>query len=461
MKLFLIAPSSGKWRSIGRHWLFNGKTFRFSMLSLLSVAAETPDDVDIRIIDEQIEDIPWYEQPDLAGITCMTALSPRAYEIADRYRRRGIPVVLGGMHPSFLSNEALRHADAVVIGEAEGIWQEVIQDAKEGKLRGIYQSKRSADLSNLKLPPNHLLKLGKYSTHAVQATRGCPHQCAFCAVSAFHHHEQHRRPIESIIQEVEKIPSRFFIFVDDNLTEDRDYVRELFKKLIPLNKLWITQSTLSITDDPELAELAAEAGCIGLFVGLESFSENNLGSVDKTCHRVDRYQKAIQLLHSYGIAVEAGIVFGFDGDDHRVFEKTLNILDGIEVDLIQASIFTPLPGTKQFNLMQNRIIDRNWSHYDFHHVVFEPNRLSAEALQAGHDWVTYEFYRPRKISKRLLKHAARPRGLATLPYVAAVNFAYFGRTRSWKIRGWDPALEYKDQTFSLPNEEMKYMASSI
>jgi radical SAM superfamily enzyme YgiQ (UPF0313 family) len=445
MKILLIAPASGKWRRVGRNWLFNGRTFRFSMLSLLSVAAETPPDCEIRIIDEQIETIPWNENVDLVGVTFMTALAPRAYEIADQFRARGVPVVAGGMHSSFCPQEALQHVDAVVVGEAEGVWPRVVEDARRGRMNGVYRAESPPDLALLKHPPHHLLEPGNYSTHAVQATRGCPHRCSFCAISAFHHHEQHRRPVDDVVEEVKRIPARFFIFVDDNMTADRDYACRLFEKLAPLNKRWVTQSTLSIAEDPQFVQLAAKAGCIGLFVGLESFSDANLGTVNKTCHRVESYRESMGTLHAHGIAVEAGIVFGFDGDDAGVFSRTLTILDELEVDAIQASIFTPLPGTEQFETKQNRILDRNWSHYDFHHVVFEPHGMSAEALQAGHDWVTYEFYRPRRIAKRLARHAARPNGIKTLPYVAAVNLAYYGRTVRWHIRGWNPQETACDQ----------------
>jgi radical SAM superfamily enzyme YgiQ (UPF0313 family) len=143
-------------------------------------------------------------------------------------------------------------------------------------------------------------------------------------------------------------------------------------------------------------------------------------------------------LHDHGITVEAGIVFGFDGDGPDVFRRTLKILDQLEVDLIQASVFTPLPGTPRARLMADRIFDHDWSHYDFHRVVFRPLGMSVEELQAGHDWVTSQFYSPGRIARRLARHLRRPRAWSTLPYLAAINMAYYGRTRSWGIRGWDP-----------------------
>jgi radical SAM superfamily enzyme YgiQ (UPF0313 family) len=369
----------------------------------------------------------------------MTALAPRAYEIAQRFRQRRIPVVLGGVHPTLCPEEAIRHADAIVVGEAEGVWRQVVADAFAGQLQGTYRNELPP-LCGLKRPPRHLLSAGKYATiNAVQATRGCPHGCDFCAIAAFNRHTQRRRPVEEVIAEIQELPSRGFMFVDDNLTADRDYAKTLFAALKPLRKRWVAQSTLAISDDPNLVQMMADAGCAGIFAGLETFSEENLGSVNKTCHRVEQYREAIQLLHRYGITVEAGIVFGFDGDGCDVFRRTLKMLDDLEVDLIQVSIFTPLPGTPRATLLADRILDRNWANYDFHHAVFQPARMSTRDLQAGHDWVTHQFYRPWRIVRRLWRHLRRPGAWASLPYLAAVNAAYRGRTVRWQIRGWDPA----------------------
>jgi radical SAM superfamily enzyme YgiQ (UPF0313 family) len=259
-------------------------------------------------------------------------------------------------------------------------------------------------------------------------------------VSAYHGGTHRRRPVEDVIAEVRSIPSRFFIFVDDNLTADRDYARRLMEALLPLGKRWVSQSTLAVADDPGFVELAARAGCIGLFVGLETFNSGNLDAVNKDCHHVEQYREAVRLLHRHGIGVEAGIVFGFERDTPEVFARTLRMLDELEIDIIQASIFTPLPGTPRFAAMQHRIVDRDWTRYDFHSVVFRPRGMSMRDLQDGHDWVTREFYRPARIVRRLLRHARRPGGWLTAPYFAAISFAYYGRTVRWRIRGRNPAL---------------------
>lgn len=442
MKLLLIAPASGNWNAVARRRLARGKAFRFSLLSLLSVAAETPPDVEVRIVDEQIEEIPWHENFDLVGITCMTALAPRSYRLAERFRSLGTPVVLGGMHPTFCPEEALRFADAVVAGEAEGVWPQVVEDARNGRLQPVYRREAPPCLASLRPAPRHLLASRHYATiNAVQATRGCPHSCDFCAISAFSQSTQRARPPEHVAREVASFDDRFFLFVDDNLLADREYAADLFERLVPLGKHWIAQGTLSLGEDPELASLAARAGCFGLFAGMESFSQSNLSSVGKSCNRVDRYRESVERLHSLGIGVEAGLVFGFDHDEPDVFQNTLAVLDRLGIDLIQASILTPLPGTRRFEAMRDQVACHDWAQYDFHHAVFDPRGMAREELQAGHDWVTREFYRPRRIARRLAAHARRPGGVQTIRYVAALNMAYFGRVRTWGIRGRNPAAD--------------------
>jgi len=438
MKVLLIAPASGRWHGIGRTRLFSGRVFRFSLLSLLSVAAETPAGDEVCIVDEQVGVVPMDGQFDLVGITCMTAAAPRAYELADLFRRRGVPVVLGGMHPTLMPDEALMHADAVCVGDAEGVWGRILEDARAGRMSGTYRS-APPPLEAMKRPPRRLLESRRYGTlQAVQATRGCPNRCSFCSVSAFHKGMFRHRPVADVVAEVSDLPDRFFIFVDDDLIADRRYARDLFEALRPLGRLWMSQATLDIADDPVLLKLAADAGCIGLFVGLETFSEENLASVGKGFNKVEAYREKIRALHAHGIGVEAGIVFGFDRDDATVFRRTLDLLDDLEIDMAQISILTPLPGTPFHSSLGPRIIDRDWSRYDFHQVVFEPKRMSPADLKAGHDWVTSRFYRPWRIARRLLRMAARGDWRA-IPHAAAINLAYYGRTVRWRIRGQDPA----------------------
>jgi radical SAM superfamily enzyme YgiQ (UPF0313 family) len=228
------------------------------------------------------------------------------------------------------------------------------------------------------------------------------------------------------------------MFVDDNLTADSEYASQLFRELIPLRKRWVTQTTLSFADDKELVHLAAKAGCVGVFIGIETFSEKNLEAVNKGFNRVEKYKQAIGVLHSDGIGVEAGIVFGFEHDDPYVFERTLNMMDELRIDAAQISIFTPLPGTSRYNAIKSRIIDTDWSHYDFHHAVFQPDNMTARELKDGHDWVTNRFYSLGRIIQRAWRFMWRPNGLNSLLFFLSVNLAYYGRIRRWRIKGINP-----------------------
>lgn len=438
MKILLISPASGKWSRIGRKRVFNGRTFRFSMLSLLTVAKLCPEDARVRIVDEQLEEIPEGEQFDLVGITVMTATAPQAYAISQRFRKRAIPVVLGGFHPSLNTAEALEHADAVVVGCAFGAWERLVEDLKAGKLKSLYYG--SAERANISPVRRELVRGEDYVTvNATYATMGCRNKCRFCSISAFYKATLHCRDVEGIVEEVASFKERFFVFVDDNFTQDRDFVCELLRRLRPLKKKWITQASIDVADDDELLRLLKEAGCVGVFIGLETFNEKNLADQSKTVNAPERYREVIRKIHSFGIFVESGVIFGFDSDDRTVFGRTVDMLEAIGIDAIQVSILTPLPGTGLYDDMRGRIVDKDWEHYDYRHVVFEPCRMSAAELQGGTDWVIRRFYSPVRIFKRLLRWLAVPGGLRNFIYPLVLNLGYFGRVKCFEIRGYNPA----------------------
>jgi radical SAM superfamily enzyme YgiQ (UPF0313 family) len=438
MRILLVSPASGKWKGISRRGFFNGKTFRFSMLSLLTVAALSPEDAEVVIVDEQIEEIPFGEDFDLVGITVMTAAAPRAYEIASLFRDRGIPVVLGGFHVTMNTDEAMDHADAVVAGEAYGAWESVIRDLRDGSLQRLYRG-RAGEPPPL---PRHLLhKKGYVTMNAAYATVGCANRCRFCSITAFHEGRRRRRNISAVVDEIASFDGNFFILVDDNLTQDGEYVRKLLKELAPLKKRWATQASLDVADDDSLLALLREAGCMGLFIGMETVSRAALKAQEKGFNSPERYREAVRRIHRHGMFVEAGIMFGFDAHGPEVFRQTLAVLDDIGIDVIQASILTPLPGTPLFEEMKGRITDRDWEHYDYRHVVFAPLGMTAEQLQAGADWVIRSFYSPRRILRRALRWLTMPRGARLLPYPLALNLAYYGRVKAFRIGGYDPSGE--------------------
>lgn len=438
MRILFIAPASGHWRGLGRRRFFNGKTFRFSMLSLLSVAALTPEGHDLKIIDEQLDDIPWDEPFDLVAITVMTATAPRAYELCRRFRERSVPVVVGGFHVTFNPDEAGAHASAIVIGPAAEAWPQAVRDAEAGCLRPVYRG--SFDIAPPVSLPRHLLQRSGYvSVQTCAATAGCTNRCAFCSITAFYGGRRYRQDVGAIVRHLRGFDDAFFLFIDDNLTQDRDYAIELFKAIAPLGKQWATQASIEIADDPELLHWMRRAGCVGVFVGLESFSEAALCSQNKRIGSPERYRDAVRTLHAHGIVVEAGVIFGFDTDGPDVFRDTLRFLEEIGADAMQASILTPLPGTQLFEQMRPRIVDLDWEHYDYKWAVYEPARMTREDAMAGLQWINKRFYSPWRILRRLGRWLAMPSGLRQFHVPLLLNLAYWGRQYHFHVRGYDPA----------------------
>ena len=438
MRILLIAPASGRWRGLGRKRLFNGKTFRFSMLSLLSVAALTPGGHELTLIDEQMDHVPCDQPFDLVGITVMTATAPRAYELCRRFRDRAIPVVLGGFHPTFNVGEAARHADAVVVGPAGGAWPRVLEDAAAGALKPVYRGDPEVEIPYTL--PRHLLKASRYvSINTCTATLGCRNRCSFCSITAFYGGRRFQREIGDIVAHLRSFDERFFLFVDDNLTQDREYAIRLCRAIAPLGKKWATQASVEIADDPELLAGMRRAGCVGVFVGLESFSDRALCSQHKTLKSARDYRDAVREIHRHGMVVEAGLIFGFDGDGPDVFERTLAVLDEIGIDVMQASILTPLPGTALFEEMRSRIVDFDWSHYDYKWAVFEPAAMTREDLMAGLEWINKRFYAPWRILRRLGRWITMPSGLGNFHVPLLLNAAYWGRQFRFHVRGYNPA----------------------
>jgi radical SAM superfamily enzyme YgiQ (UPF0313 family) len=394
---------------------------RFSVLPLTTVAALTPPEHEVRIVDENVESLDFDTDCDLVGITFMTALAPRAYEIAREFKRRGNLVIGGGYHATLYPEDAAAHFDAIVAGSAEGAWERVLADVGSGRLRcggdgasqpavasgRIYRSQNHASALGTPIPRRELLAptARHYVTvNAVQTGRGCPHTCRYCSVTVFHNHRYQHRPLADVLKELGQIP-RDFIFVDDNIIADRAYARELFTAMIPLHKRWVSQCSIDIADDAELLQLAHEAGCCGLFIGLETTSAENLAAMDKQFNQSGRYPQRLAAIRRMGIGIVAGIIVGMDGDGPQVFERTLRFLVQTKIDALQLNILTPLPGTPLFSDLESsgRITDSDWRHYDYRHVVFRPARMTAADLQGGADWLYRQFYRLDRVLWRFVR----------------------------------------------------------
>ena len=380
------------------------KNIWFARLTLTTLAALTPPGIEVKITDENVEPIDFDEEVDLVGITGMVMHAKRAYEIAKRFRERGIPVVMGGPHASSCSVEAKEHVDSVVIGEAEPVWPELIHDLRVGPLKPFYKGETYCSMRELPPPRLDLLRKEAYMTvNCVQTTRGCPHQCDFCHVTHFFGKTYRCRPVDEVIQEVERLSGEFIVFVDDNIAGNRQHATELFKRLKPLKKKWAGQASLTLARDPELLRLAAESGCVSLFIGMESLSPENLKEMNKAFNRAHQYEEALRALHDHDIMVLAGFIFGLDHDDEGVFEQTLRFCERNRIELPSFFILTPLPGTPLFQRMESegRLLHKDWSKYNGATVVFRPRLMTEETLQRGFNWLCKEGYSWSSIVKRV------------------------------------------------------------
>jgi len=408
MKILLVLPAAEHLRvTRERPSVSKREMQRFSVLSLTTVAALTPARHEVTLCDENVSALDFDQDVDVVGVSFMTALAPRAYEIAAQFRGRGRVTVAGGYHPTLRPEEAARHFDAVVAGEAEGSWQRVLADIEAGRPLGVYRRDQPCDGAEIPAPRRDLTNATErhyVTTHAVQTGRGCSHACRYCSIAAFFRGSQRNRPLARVMEEVRSAP-RDFMFVDDNIIADREYARELFRALKPLGKRWVSQCSIEIADDADLLRLAREAGCRGLFVGVETLSAENLAEMEKGFNDSRGYRRKIAAIRRSGIGVVAGVIVGLDHDDAAVFERTLAFLNKTGIDAAQVNILTPLPGTPLYDDFerQGRIVDRDWSHYDFRHCVIRPARMSGQELQDGADWLYARFYRLDRILIRFVK----------------------------------------------------------
>ena len=427
---------------------FISKFFRFPPLNLALLAALAPQ-YNYQIIDENVDrlnfDSEGIQGTDIVGLTAMTAQAPRAYELADRFKKMAKTVVMGGMHVSALPEEALKHCDVVVVGEAEGIWPKLLEDYTKGKLKRIYQNKELPDLSGLPKPRRDLLKRENYlGFNTLHVSRGCPFNCSFCAVSKFFGTKYRLRPVNEVIEEIEsmvendkicswrkamaklwnKAQANPFAFLDDNIFGQKEYAKKLFEALIPLRIFWGSQASINIArpENEDLVKLAAQSGCRFLFVGLESIHQSSLDRIGKRVNRPESYRGTVRLFHKYGIAVLGAFVFGFDSEDRSVFKRTVEFAQDIGLDLAQFTVLTPLPGTLLMEELKKkeRIREENWARYDFRTAVFEPLEMSAQELIRGKEWAWKKFYSCSSILRRAPSLVDRQRslvyGIANLAY---------------------------------------------
>ncbi len=429
MHLHLIAPRMSR-RPMDSDW----KTRMSPPLALLTVAALTPPEHRVTLHDENIERPRLDLRPDLVGLTVKADTFARACELAAHWRRLGVPVVFGGIHPTACPDECAPFADALVIGEAEPVWSALLADLAAGRLQPRYQAAAPADLAAVPPPRWDLLNGGKYLfTNTLTMSRGCPWQCDFCYSSSPNLPRGHRmKPVAHILDEIRALGTDHVMFIDDNFIGSPGRARELVAALAPLGLTWHAAVSADIGERLELLDAMAAAGCQSLFIGFETVNQANLRGCRKAQNRVAAYDATLREIHARGLMVNASLVFGFDEDGPEVFAETVDWLERNRVATMTAHILTPYPGTRlhQRLLAAGRIVERDLRRYNTAYAVFQPARMSAAELEAGYRWAYRRFYAWRSIWRR------QPLAAAQRVAFWEFNLLYrkFGKLTCWAGR---------------------------
>ena len=406
--------------------------FPMQRVNLPLLAALTPPEHTVTMVDESFAPDALDPDVDLVGITVMTELALRAYHLADAYRRKGVKVVMGGIHPTVLPDEALEHADAVVVGEAEGVWAQLVADAACGRLRRKYRAGRLTDLQGLPKPRRELSPRNKYQRYipvpiGVETSRGCPHDCEFCCIGQTLGRQYRVRPVAEVIAEIESLDSPHLFFVDDALGLNRRVARDLFTEMIPLRRRWLAQGTVSLAEDLELLGLMRRAGCLGLLIGFESVQKEAQIGVRKIKNlRID-FDEAMRRFHGEGFGVLGTFVFGFDHENKDVFEKTLEFILRCHMDVVQLRILTPYPGTRLYGrlLSEGRLFAHDWwlRGYPPDTLLFQPRGMTVDELTSGYVRLNRQTYSFGAMIKRFFGMSPWKRTLLGCQAYAGVNLA--------------------------------------
>jgi radical SAM superfamily enzyme YgiQ (UPF0313 family) len=418
MKIALVTPrnTSGNDKSF-YDWKFYSKflltrKYFLYQLAVPILASLTPPRHEIRVFDENIEDIDYSWKPDLAGITVSRTMhAHRAYAISEEFRKRGVKSVLGGIHPSMCPEEAQLHCDSVVVGEADNVWATLLEDAENGCMKSRYQAGMFADLPSSPGITRAVLSRNRYMQDTMQTSKGCPFHCEFCSVYAFDGQQIRHKTIDQVIAEVMDINSsashykkkNVIFFADDNIIADKKYARELFLSLKPLNVNWSCQASINISQEDELLGLMRDSGCGAVFIGLESISKKNLQTMHKSINQRYDYAKAIKNIQSYGILVLSSFIVGYDFDSESTFDELKDFIRETNLLMPLINILTPFPGTELFKRLEKEgtILHKDWSKYDTQNVVFKHPRLSQKELKDGYNSIVRSAYSFDAVWKKL------------------------------------------------------------
>jgi radical SAM superfamily enzyme YgiQ (UPF0313 family) len=443
MRLLLINPSSGENNrtfsdlKVGSQII--GKKHFALPLALPTLASLTPANVDVSIVDEEVEPIDFGTSADLRAITALTGKANRAYQIAAEFRKRGKKVIMGGIHASMLPDEALQHVDCVVVGEAEPIWEQVVQDYAHGRMQRLYRSESFVDLSHAPVVRRDLVKNELYTSFMIQTKRGCPHQCTFCSVQKFNGRKVRMVGAEKVSGELENIiaiakaaqakkngkerrikikdtTGRVYdgmislFLTDDNFIINKEHVRQICSTIVEASDKhnikisWMTHADISVSNDDDLLRLLSESGCIRLFIGFESLDNDNLKDVHKNCKTSAEYSASIKKIYSYGIDIIASFVIGNDHDHPASLDKLIEFTDTNCLHDTLVNILTPYPGTDLRAEMEKegRVLSKDWDKYNFDSVVYSPKRMSTGELAKTHHKLMSEIFSPLSLYKKVL-----------------------------------------------------------
>ncbi|MHC5040329.1 MAG: B12-binding domain-containing radical SAM protein, partial [Planctomycetota bacterium] len=360
MKILLISPCQDLSRK-------TPGPLQIPQVALQLLAGMTPEEHEIQIVEEEFVDLDLTLEPDLVGLSLMTANAPRGYEIADHFRAKGAKVVLGGIHPTILPDEGLQHADSVVVGEGEEIWPEVVSDAVAGRLKPIYKAETSPDLGKVPFPRRDIGKVKRFlDVIPVMTTRGCPYNCEFCSVSRVYGRKIRNFPVDWVVEDIKRANGKYHLILDDNVVGRPAFAEELFKALKPLDIIWVGQASMSFANREDLMRLAYESGCRGLFFGMETVSEASMQRMRKSFRDLKDVADGIKRIQDGGIKFHASVVFGFDTDDTEIFQETVDFLLRCRVFSVTFNILTPYPGTDVYDRFkeEGRLFSEDWQHYD-------------------------------------------------------------------------------------------------
>ena len=408
--LMIIMSAPTLLSDIMRKTLRLGKTNYLPPLSLLMIGAVTPPDIEVKMVDERIEKLDYDEPVDLVGISVVTRTAFRAYEIAAEYRQRGVKVVLGGIHPSALPKEAAQHADALVLGEGEGVWPEVLRDFQHGALKPIYRGRAQMDLDALPFPRRELIRHPEryVTTKVISATRGCPNTCTFCAAGVGLIKKYRKRSVKKVIEELEQVPGKIADFVDDNTGWDKEYFKELLRAMIPLRLKWSTAVNVNTLEDQELVDLAAKSGCYSLGVGFESLSPEVLASICKErTNEPKHYAEYIRRVQAAGMAAWGSFIIGFDGDTKESLKELVDFINRTHLEIADVYTLIPYPGSVIYRQYrdQGRLLHQNWRYYESADgpCVYIPKQMTPDELIDGYLEVQEAIYSWKSIAGRLVR----------------------------------------------------------